>query len=292
MKPAPFAYHRAQSLDHLLRLKADLRGDGIILAGGQSLVPMLNLRLSRPGNLIDINDLVELDHVHARDGMLRIGAMVRHHRIATHPLVRRHHPLVAGMASMIGYHAIRQRGTIGGSLTLADPSAHFPLAAMLCDATLVLRSTRGERSVPYRALYLSPLNCALEDDEIVRSVLFPIPPPGCRMEAEIFHLNHGGFPLAACAVALTADARGGVATLTLVIAAGGLRPVVLDRELDGFLGAGPDAGLPAAIAGHVAAILPLEDTAKAPAAYLSAVVRRCATLCVTRALAPRAGEPA
>jgi carbon-monoxide dehydrogenase medium subunit len=140
MKPAPFAYHRPQSLAEALQLLAELGDETRPLAGGQSLVPMMNMRVARPEHLVDLNDLAELDFIREGEGTVEIGAMVRHRAVERSDLIAATHPLLPAVARTIGHDAIRERGTVGGSLALAHPSAQWPLLGVLLDARIDLAS--------------------------------------------------------------------------------------------------------------------------------------------------------
>jgi carbon-monoxide dehydrogenase medium subunit len=171
LKPAPFEYVRARSLDEAL---AALDGDGKILAGGQSLVPMLNMRLVRPARLVDINAVPGLDAVRARpDGGLDIGALVRHTDLLTSPLVQARAPLLATAAAHVGHRAIRNRGTVGGSLAHADPAAELPAALLALDAGVVVAGRAGHRRLPLAELFVGLLTTALAPDEILTGIEIP-----------------------------------------------------------------------------------------------------------------------
>jgi CO/xanthine dehydrogenase FAD-binding subunit len=137
MKPAPFEYYVPTSIEEACQLLNDNSEDGKLLAGGQSLVPMLALRLAQPSVLIDLNGITELDYLSVDDDVLTIGALMRHHRVESSPVVREHLPLLASAIRWIGHPQIRNRGTIGGSLAHADPAAELPAIAMLLDATFI-----------------------------------------------------------------------------------------------------------------------------------------------------------
>ncbi|GAA4498791.1 FAD binding domain-containing protein [Gluconacetobacter tumulicola] len=283
MKPAPFSYHRLQTVAELVGLKARLGDAAVILAGGQSLVPMLTLRLSRPEHVIDVNDIVEMDHILPEQDGLRIGALVRHQHVAESAVVATHLPLLRRMAGGIGNYAVRQRGTIGGSLVLADPAAHMPLAALLFDARLVLRSARGVRTAAYRDLYRSPLNCALDAGEVVVSVCFPRQPEAMRAVAEMFHVTAGSFPALICAVRLVADAQGGLAGLTIVVAAGAVRPPVMEGMFDDLRGVRPDAALRGEVVRRVVAHMGGLIGQDAAGRYLLSVLEGRMAMCLAGA---------
>ena len=167
MKPASFEYHRPQSLGGVYDCFERLGGDISLLAGGQSLAPMLNLRLARPQHLVDLNDLVELDYVREFGDAIEIGGLTRQHRIAVDPEISAALPLLAAGAASIGHYAIRQRGTLGGSLAHADPAAQLPLLAVLMDAEIICESREGRREIKADDFFLSIMTTALTRGEVV-----------------------------------------------------------------------------------------------------------------------------
>jgi carbon-monoxide dehydrogenase medium subunit len=179
LKPAPFRYTRPETLAEAVGLLAGGDQDVKILAGGQSLVPMLNLRLVRPSVLIDLNGVVGLDRiVPGPSGGLTIGALVRHAALAGSALVKERAPLLAEAARHVGHPAIRHRGTLGGSLAHADPAAELPAALVSLDAHIVVHGQRGERTVPALEFFLGLLTTALAADEIVTEIRVPPHAPG------------------------------------------------------------------------------------------------------------------
>lgn len=172
MKPAPFSYAAAESLPEALRLLARYGEDGKVLAGGQSLVPLLNMRLARPAVLIDLNRVRALDYI--TDGReIRIGAMTRQRTAEQSPLVREKLPLLAEALGYVGHPQIRNRGTIGGSLAHADPSAELPAVLAALDGTVVVRSSRGTRRLGAEAFFITYLTTALAPDEVLVEVCLP-----------------------------------------------------------------------------------------------------------------------
>jgi carbon-monoxide dehydrogenase medium subunit len=179
LKPAPFRYARPETLAEAVGLLAGNDHDVKILAGGQSLVPMLNLRLVRPSVLIDLNGVAGLDRiVPGPAGGLTIGALVRHAALADSALVKEQAPLLAEAARHVGHPAIRHRGTLGGSLAHADPAAELPAALASLDAHIVLQGLGGERTVPASEFFLGLLTTALAADEIVTEIQIPPHGPG------------------------------------------------------------------------------------------------------------------
>jgi aerobic carbon-monoxide dehydrogenase medium subunit len=173
MKPAPFSYAAPTSLDEAIALLGRAE-DAKLLAGGQSLVPMMNLRLAAPSLLIDLNRIPALRFVKEEGGELRIGAMTRHHEVANHETIKRHLPLLAHAASLIGYPAIRNRGTIGGSLVHADPSAEMPLVTTTLDATFVAVGPDGERMIAAHDFFDSLFTTTLQADEVLTEIRIPL----------------------------------------------------------------------------------------------------------------------
>ena len=179
MKPAPFRYARAGSLAEAVTLLAEAPGDTKLLAGGQSLVPMLNMRLVRPAVLVDVNGLRELTGITPTpEGGLRIGALTRHAELTASPAVIERAPLLAEAARHVGHAAIRNQGTLGGSLAHADPAAELPAALLALDARVHVTGPRGEREVAADAFFLGLLTTALEADEILTAIEVPAQPPG------------------------------------------------------------------------------------------------------------------
>lgn len=179
MKPAPFRYARAGSLAEAIALLAAGRGETKLLAGGQSLVPMLNMRLVRPAVLVDLNGLRELEGIAPTpDGGLRIGALARHAALAVSPAVRERAPLLAAAAHHVGHAAIRNQGTLGGSVAHADPAAELPAALVALDAQLHTVGPRGPRVIPASEFFRGLLTTALEADEILTEVHVPAQEPG------------------------------------------------------------------------------------------------------------------
>jgi carbon-monoxide dehydrogenase medium subunit len=197
VKPAPFTYHRPATVDQAVELLAELvPHDGCVLAGGQSLVPIMAFRLARPAHLIDINRVAGLDGLSMREGQLRIGARVRHavfHRPVEHgPLGA----LLATVVRHIAHYPIRQRGTFCGSLAHADPAAEWCLVAATLDAELVAVSTRGERILPARDFFHGAMQTALLPDELLAEARLPLLPAGARFGFTEFSRRAGDYGLA------------------------------------------------------------------------------------------------
>jgi CO/xanthine dehydrogenase FAD-binding subunit len=204
MKPPVFDYVAASSIDMAVAALAEAGGEAKILAGGQSLVPMLNFRLLRPSILIDINRIAGLSFVEETPQHIRVGALTRHHQLETSPVIARHLPVVSCAMTHVAHLAIRNRGTIGGSLSHADPAAELPMLALLLDAELHIASSSGKRTVAAREFFIDALTVDLGVDDLVTEIVLPKLPPNTGWAFEEVARRHGDFALAAVAVTLTA----------------------------------------------------------------------------------------
>jgi CO/xanthine dehydrogenase FAD-binding subunit len=204
MKPVAFDYMAAESLDDAVSALARAGGDGKILAGGQSLVPMLNFRLVRPSILIDINRIRDLGYVDATGDVVRIGALTRHHSLETSSVIKAHLPIMTAAMQHVAHLAVRNRGTIGGSLSHADPAAELPMMAVLLDAKIGIRSLQGRRVADARRFFTGSLTTDLKHDEIVTDVEFPRLLPNIGWGFEEMARRAGDFALAAVGVTMSA----------------------------------------------------------------------------------------
>jgi CO/xanthine dehydrogenase FAD-binding subunit len=224
VKPPPFEYRLADSVETAVAALAEAGGEAKVLAGGQSLVPMLNFRLLRPAILVDINRVPGLSYIRDDIDAIRVGALTRHYQLETSPVIADHLPVLRAAMAHVAHLAIRNRGTIGGSLTHADPAAELPMMALLLDATLGIASPRGRRTVAARDFFLGALSVALEADELVTEVVFPKLPPDTGWGFEEISRRHGDFALAAVAATLTL-ADGKIAQARIAIAGADERAV-------------------------------------------------------------------
>ena len=290
MKPASFRYHRPATLDAALALLAEHGDAAKAIAGGQSLVPMMNLRLAQPAELVDLGDLAGLDTIRETGAFLEIGALARHHVLAESERVRERCPLLAEAASGIGHHAIRQRGTLGGSLAHADPAAQLPLIAVTLGAEIDIASGRGRRSVPASEFFLSVMTTALEPDELIVAVRFPVVAAGEGQAFRLFNRRTGDYALVSVAASLQLRA-GRVERLRLGVGAVEAVPVLLAELCAGQQGRVVDAAWIAAVAAAAREVIQPEDDDRVPALYR----RELSETLVVRALsaaAERAGvEP-
>ena len=205
MKPVPFSYRRPGTLEEALDLLAEHGDEAAVLAGGQTLMPMLAMRLSRPSVLIDINRVPGLDHIADERGVVRIGALVRYADLEDSAVVRERLPLVARALPHVAHVAVRNRGTIGGSLALADPAAEMPACAVALGAELVLASRDGRRTVAAEDYFQDVYETARRDDELLVEVRVPVADQGERIAFEELSRRHGDFAIVglACRVTVT-----------------------------------------------------------------------------------------
>jgi CO/xanthine dehydrogenase FAD-binding subunit len=224
MKPTSFDYIVAESIDMAVASLKEAGADAKIIAGGQSLVPMLNFRLLRPSVLVDINRIAGLAFIEETDKDIRVGALTRHHQLETSPVIARHLPVLSCAMTHVAHLAIRNRGTIGGSLSHADPAAELPMMALLLDAELHVTSASGKRTVAARDFFLDALTVGLEGDDMVTEVVLSKLPQGTGWGFEEVARRHGDFALAAVAVTLTVSGR---AIVQARIALTGVGPTTL-----------------------------------------------------------------
>jgi CO/xanthine dehydrogenase FAD-binding subunit len=203
MKPPAFDYIAADSIAMAVTALAQAGDDAKIIAGGQSLVPMLNFRMLRPSILVDINRIAGLDAIAETNEAIHVGALTRHYQLETSPLIARHLPVLSSAMTHVAHLAIRNRGTIGGSLAHADPAAELPMIALLLDAELRIASAAGERTIAARDFFLGALTVDLAPGEIITKVVLPKLPPRTGWGFEEVARRHGDFALAAVAATLT-----------------------------------------------------------------------------------------
>jgi carbon-monoxide dehydrogenase medium subunit len=207
MKPAPFDYIAATSVEMAAVSLAELGDDAKIIAGGQSLVPLLNFRLLRPSILVDINRIESLSFIAETATDVRIGALTRHHQLETSPVIARYLPVLARAMTHVAHLAIRNRGTIGGSLAHGDPAAELPMMALLLDAELHIASISSTRTIAARDFFLDALTVDIAAGEIVTEIVVPKLPPRTGWGFAEVARRHGDFALAAAAATLTLASR-------------------------------------------------------------------------------------
>jgi carbon-monoxide dehydrogenase medium subunit len=254
VKPPPFEYEPVETVDEALALLAENAEDAKILAGGQSLMPVLALRLTHPEMLIDINRVEPLATWDARDG-LRIGTLVRHRVAERAPGFAAANPLLASAARYIGHAAIRNRGTIGGSVAHADPAAELPAALVALDGEIECVSRRGTRTVPAADFFLGYLTTALEPDELLSAVVLPPWTPGSGWSFQEFSRRSGDFAIAGAAVVLRLGTGGAVAEARIALSGMSDTPVRASKAEATLIGQRPSDELWAAAASDAVADL-------------------------------------
>jgi aerobic carbon-monoxide dehydrogenase medium subunit len=226
VKPAEFTYHRPDSVGEALRLLAE-NPDAKLLAGGQSLLTLMNLRLARPTAVIDIGRLTELGRIFDDTEDLVLGAMVTHRTVEVDPLIAARAPLLADAARYIGHVGIRNRGTIGGSVAHADPAAEMPLATLVLDATFHVESaTRGKRQVAADEMFVSFYTSALEPDEMITWISVPVIRPDQGWGFVEYAHQHGDYGLAGAGCLLTLGPDGTVAEVRAAVLSVADRPLL------------------------------------------------------------------
>jgi len=203
MKPAPFDYHDPATLDEAVSLLGRLDDDVKILAGGQSLIPLLNMRLARPTALVDLGKITELDYIREDGGAIAIGALTTQRTVEHSQLVRERLPVLYEATRLIAHPQIRNRGTIGGSLAHADPAAEYPAVALLLDAEFKIRSASGERTLGAADFFVTYLTTALGPADVLTEVRFPLLANGVGWSFIEMTRRHGDFALAGAGATLT-----------------------------------------------------------------------------------------
>lgn len=277
MKPAAFSYHRARSLEEVFALLATHGDAAKVIAGGQSLAPMLNMRLARPSHLIDLNDLHELSHVREAGGAIAVGALARHEDVARSELIRAGCPLLAAAAATVGHYAIRSRGTLGGSLAHADPAAQLPLVAATLGAEIAVASPRGRRTIAAKEFFLSVMTTALQADEIIIEARFPKLGAKEGSAFELFSRRRGDFAIVAVAATVALDGGGRATRVRLGVSGVDAVPMLLDEPVRRFAGRRADAQWCTELAQAVREGIDPPDDARTPAEFrreLSAALTR------------------
>ena len=279
MKPPAFRYERPAALAEALDLLAEHGDEARPLAGGQSLVPMLNLRLAAPAVVVDLNDLPGLDRLEAADGTLFVGALTRQRNLELSPEAAAIGAL-ADSLPIVGHVATRNRGTVGGSIAHADPAAELPLALLALDGSVVADGPGGRREIRAGELFDGFLTTTLQPGELVTEVRFPLPRRGDASALLEVAQRHGDFPLAAVAVSVRLDADGRIAAARIAVGAVADRPLLLSGAAEAFV-----AGASAEMTGQIA-VVEVDPTGSlhAPADYQRHLVGVLVARAVTRSV--------
>jgi aerobic carbon-monoxide dehydrogenase medium subunit len=270
MKPARFDYHDPETLDEAVAILSEHADDGKVLAGGQSLVPLLNMRLARPAVIVDVNQVRDSDYVRAWDGGVAIGMTTRQRALHRNPLITQQYPLLSEAAMSIGHPQIRSRGTICGSLAHADPAAELPALAVALDAQMVATGPSGQRVVPASDFYVTFLTTALEPNEILTEVRFPAPPSDMSWSFMEVSRRHGDFALVGAIAGLSVKDNA-ITSSRLVFFGVGPGPHRVDDAENVLRGKAPGDAAFAEAAALVSDALDPDDDLHASAAYRRSV---------------------
>ncbi|HZT52435.1 MAG TPA: xanthine dehydrogenase family protein subunit M [Stellaceae bacterium] len=282
MKPAQFEYHAPATLDAAIALLARHKGEARPLAGGQSLLPMMNFRVVTPAAIVDLNRIPGLAYIRAEGGTVRIGAMTRHRQVEFSPVIAEKLPLLAEAIRLVAHLPIRTRGTMGGSLAHADPAAELPMVLQALEGEVVARGPGGERTIKAADFLRGMLTTSLAADEILTEVRFPATPPRARCAVEEFSRRRGDFAIAAVAAVIERD---GNRCVKARLATAGVGPASIRlRDAEAILerdGLGDDA-VDAAAAKAAATVEPQSDQ-QGSAEYRRHLTRVLAARAVRRA---------
>lgn len=268
MKPPPFEYAAPDSVTGVLELLREAPEDTTLLAGGQSLMPLLNMRWAQPKVVVDLNRVKGLDALESTpEGRVRLGAMVRQRRLETEPLVRERLPLMTEAARHIAHVPIRTRGTVGGSVAHADPAAELPATVSALGGRLLLTGPGGDRNIAADEFFLGPLTTAIEPGELLLGIeIEPLPPGTGWAFVEVARTN-GAFALAAAAALVHLDARGGIDAVRMALAGVGGVPYVPAWVEEDAVGETPGEALFRRIGERVQGEVEPFDDIHAPASY-------------------------
>ncbi len=268
MKAPKFSYIRAESLEQALSLLAEHGDDARILAGGQSLMPTLNMRLSQPALLIDINRIDALRGISLDGDHVRIGALARHAEVLGSSVVAEHLPLIAEAMPHVAHVAVRNRGTFGGSVALADPAAEMPACALALEAVLVVESVRGRREIAADDFFLGLYETARQPDEILVEARIPVRTPGTVSVFRELARRKGDFAMAGVACRATIE-NGTVADARLVYFGSEVKPTLATGAMAALRGrAWPDPAKDAVLAALGEDLDPMDNLLGSPATKL------------------------
>lgn len=280
MKPPPLEYARPESLDEALALLAEAGDEAKVLAGGQSLLPLLAFRMTRPELLVDIGRLEELDHISLSDGTLSVGALATHRAVERMEALPERCPAIREAVSQIGHVAIRNRGTVGGSMAHADPAAEWPVLALVLDAEFEARTAQRSRVIPAAEMFVSYMQTELRSDELLTGMRFALPPPQAGSAFVEVARRHGDFAMGGAAAVLAVEG-GRVVHARVGVMSAGLTPLRSGESEQLLLGQEPSEELVAEAAAAVDGVIDPLDDVHGPAEYK----RHLARVTTRRALA-------
>ncbi|MBX3550958.1 MAG: xanthine dehydrogenase family protein subunit M [Pseudolabrys sp.] len=259
MKPAAFDYQAPTTVEEVVALLGRHGGEARLLAGGQTLVPMMNFRLATPAIVVDLNRIPELAYIKNDNDVVRVGAMTRQRAVEFSDIVARDLPVLQAAIRMVGHLPTRSRGTIGGSIANADAAAEIPMVLQALGGEVSVRGPSGERRIAAANLIEDAMITSLAEDEVLTEVRFPKMAPGARFAVEEFSRRHGDFAIAAVTVVLEMD-KGVCASARIATAGVSARSRRIAAAEEVLLGRAVDAdGIAAAAAAAAEAIEPLDD---------------------------------
>jgi len=285
MKPAAFNYTKPKTVAEVVELLAAHEDEAKILAGGQSLMPIMNFRLGRPGLVIDINGLTDLDYIRQKDGRLFIGGLTREREVEQSPLIQEHCPLLSKAVSYVGHTAIRNRGTIGGSLVHADPSGEIPTAFCALDGRVKAVGPDGERWIEPDEFFLTFLTTSLEPDELLVEVEVPVLPPGTGWSFQELSRRVGDFAIVAVAALVFMNSDGTCQKARIALGGVAPTPVRAEEAEEALAGQAIDDKLIAAAGELAAEEADAEDDYHASAEYRQEMAKVMVRRCLQEALA-------
>ena len=260
MKPASFEYDDPRSVDETIGLLAKHGDECKVLAGGQSLVPLMNFRLARPGRLVDINGVESLGRIKVENGRLLLGAMVRHAQVERSNDIAARWPLLHDAIVWVGHSQIRNRGTVGGSVAHADPAAELPCAFAALDAKFHVLSKRGPRVLRWDQVFVSEFTTSLAPDELLTAIEVPPQDPSTGTAFVEFARRHGDFALGGAAVTIRLDRAGHCTDATIALLSAAPRPVRAEAAERVLKGARPGESVIKDVAAHaVTGLHPTSD---------------------------------
>lgn len=289
MIPPAFEYFRPKTIPEALAFLKQYGDDAKILSGGQSLIPMMKLRLARPAYIVDLNRITGLSYIKEEGGFLKIGGLTREAELESSSLVRSKYPLLIDTASVIADPQVRNLATVGGNLAHGDPANDHPATMLALGAQIVATGSKGERAIPVENFFVSLFTTALEPGEILTEIQIPVPPPksgGAYVKVE---RKVGDFATAAVAAQLTLDDKGAIQKAGIGLTNVGPTPVKARRAEDLLRGKKPEAATIAQAAQLAADDAQPSSDLRGPAEYKKGLVKELATRAIARAV-ERAGQ--
>jgi len=287
LKPAVFDYYKPKTIDEALSLLDRFGQDAKIISGGQSLIPMMNMRLARPEVVIDINGLNELSYIRFSDSQMQIGGLTRHYMIEESAALKKACPMLSEGIKWVGHSQIRSLGTIGGSLVHADPTAELPVILTALDGQVKVLSSEGERVITPDEFFLTYMTTTIQPNEILVEVTLPQIPARTGHAIDEFALRRGDFAIVLAAASVTLDEEGKIAKASLCLGGVDGVPVKLDQVTAQLIGEKPEDGVIASCCEAIESLIEPESDIHASGEY-----RRDLSVTLSRRVLKRAAERA